>query len=82
MVRNVGYIGWKESLVLIVDPHRNICPPEKGLRQWSAVVEPDSGLDYSLSRTEVDADHAFHSQHGIVLAKPYSAASIGMLFYR
>ena len=82
MIGNKGDIGRKECLVLIVNPHRNIGPPQKGLRQGRPVVQPDPGLDNRLARRKTDAHHAFHSQHGIVFAEPHGAAAIGVLLDR
>ena len=67
MIGNEGDVGWKERLIPIVDMNRDVGPPEERLRQGSAVIEPDLGFHKRFAGRQVDADHAFHAQHGVVL---------------
>ena len=79
MVGNESHIGRKEGLVSIVNLNRDIGPPQKGLRQRRAVVQPHLGFDNRFARRKADAHHAFHAQHGIVLAEPHRPTAILVL---
>ena len=79
MVGDEGHVGRKKCLVAIMNAHRNVRPPQKSLGQRSAIVETDFGLHDCFAGRKMDADHAFHPQHGIVFAQPYRAAAVGML---
>ena len=52
---------------------RKVCG--KGVRLYSLTL----ASTIALPGDKLNADHALHPQHGIVLAEPHSATAVGML---
>src|SRR5713226_8909866 len=57
MVRHPGYVRRKESLILIVNLDRRICPPEKALHKRGTIINLYYCLYHRLAGIQADSHH-------------------------
>ena len=66
----------EENLILLVDGHRRIFPPEERLRRFRPVAELDARFQIRRARAQHHTDHALHPVDRVVLGEPADDAAV------
>ena len=69
-------VGREEDLIVLVDRHGGVLPPEEGVAQGRAVGDLHAGLEDRAVISEVNADHALHAVDRLVLGEPDGDAAV------
>ena len=77
VVGHEGDVRREERLVVIVDLHGSVRPPQEGLGHRRPVVEAHPELQHGAPRPQADAVHPLHSPHRLVLGQPGRPRSVG-----
>ncbi len=78
VVGDMDDVRWEHGLVSVVDVHRDVRPPQEGLHEGGAVVEPDPNLDECRVWSQAQSVHALHPAHRLVLGAPRRGAAVGL----
>ena len=72
-------IGWKHTLVGIVNLDSGIGPPQEGLRQIGAIANATLNFEISTTRAQGKACHTLLVEHTLHLVYPYGDRAILVL---
>ena len=80
VVENGVHIARKHRLIVVVDRHGGICPPEEGLRHGGRVVELALDFEHGASGTKHEPGHAFLVEHPFAFAHPHHGGAVRPAF--
>ena len=80
MVHHGVDIGWEERLVVVVDVHGRVGPPQKGLGQGGAVVQADVDFEAGAVGGKAKAGERAGAKHPFDLVEPDGFAAVGVGF--
>jgi len=79
MVEHGVHVGREHRVVVVVDHHGRVGPPQERLRERRTVVNLHVDFDVRLARIERKALHPFGAEHAFHFVAPYRLAAVGML---
>ena len=83
---HIGDILREEDLVVFVDRHRGVLPPEEGACERGSVAYLNASFEDGFAGCQSDSDHSFHPFDGVVFGEPdrYRAilAVLDLIVYR
>lgn len=82
MIKNGVDVLREYALVIVVDSHSGIGPPQESLWQRRTIVETAFNLKVGLTGTECKAGGTFLMEHTLVFVDPNRHGAIGILFNR
>ena len=74
------HIRGEHRIIIVIDHHRRIGPPQEGLRKRSTVIYLDPNLKIRLAGTECKSLHAFQAEHAFHFVAPQCFATVLMVF--
>ena len=72
----------EDALIIVVDSHGRVGPPQEGLRQRCAIIKVASDFKVSLTGTKRKACGSFLMEHTLIFVDPHGHGAVGVLFDR